>query len=507
VATGSSRESRRAFVTAMLVATALSIFSANPFLSVACVLGFAAIWHGALKSPFRITLATYLSIQWCQVTMLVWLGNIYGVSLAEPQLLSLEPSQTTVSIHATSVKATLYGLAAIAAIAVGFRLVPGASRPISSTEMRFRPAALLGGYLVLLIADIVLLPSLGATTLSQGLFILGDLRMVFASLLVFQWVLKKEAAPLVALIILLEVVIGFGGYFSQFKQIFIVLLLVLLSLAPIAWRRVYPILALVVVAVLALGVVWTAVKADYRTALSEGRREQIVSLTVGNRIATLQDLIGNQSSADLGSSTMILASRIAYTSYLALALQRTPEIQPHTGGALWGAALENVLAPRFLFPGKPPLVPDSDTTARYTGEQVAGAREGTSISMGYAADAYVDFGIFGGLFVSLLLGILYGAMTAFIASRMDQASYFVAVACTVAMLASVAQFEISSVKLLGGIIWAFVGAAAFAKLFWPAARSALLARDATARRPRRAADGPPRPQPSLGEAAALEKPN
>lgn len=472
----SLRDSRATFVTILVVASLLMLASANPRLSLACILVFAWIWSGALASPFRTALAAYLSLQWCQVAFPVGLANLYGASLDTPQSLALEPSSAALAILPTTPGATLFGLGAIGAISLGFRLVPGTSRPFDGVDVHFRPAALLGTYSLFLTVDLFVAPSFQFGSLGQAILVLGELRYVPAALLLYQWILTRRGGGLCALLVLLEVLIGFAGYFSQFKQIFIILATVLLSLVPYAWRRVFPVLCGAIATVLLLGAAWTAVKTDYRSALSQGRAEQVVAIGVGDRIGTLRELMGQQSRESLGTSMIVLANRIGYTTYLAFAMQRTPGVQPHADGALWSMAVQNVLAPRFLFPSKPPLVPDSETTMRYTGQTIAGTAQGTSISMGYAADAYVDFGTIGGLFLCFALGACYGLMTAIIAGRAGGPATFVAVACVIVMLMPVGQFEMSSVKLLGGIIWSFLGALIFMKLIWPATTTRLVDR-------------------------------
>ena len=64
---------------------------------------------------------------------------------------------------------------------------------------------------------------------------------------------------------------------------------------------------------------------------------------------------------------------------------------PHENGALWLDAITRPFMPRLFFPSKT-AINDSERTNYYTGLAVAGAEEGTSISLGYVAESYIDFG-------------------------------------------------------------------------------------------------------------------
>jgi hypothetical protein len=58
---------------------------------------------------------------------------------------------------------------------------------------------------------------------------------------------------------------------------------------------------------------------------------------------------------------------------------------------IWGEAVTRAFTPRILFPDKR-AINDSDLTRQYTGLDVGGTDQGTSISLGYMAESYIDFG-------------------------------------------------------------------------------------------------------------------
>ncbi len=466
-----------------------ALLSANPFVGVACVLAFALIWYGALASPLRTVMAAYLTLQWLQVVGGVLLANFYGADMGEPQSLHLTPTNLTFSIKSMSREAVLFGLAAISLLSLGFRLVPGTARPLGQLDLPYRRLTLLAGYFLLLLLHLIAGPLVGGG-FAQPLIVLGQLRLFFAALLFYKWALDRSGGAAFSAVIAIELIVGFSGFFSGFKQIFFVITIALLTLAPIRWKQVWPLLGAAAASMLVLGTVWTAIKVDYRSALNQGTGTQEVMISLDERLDTLQNLLANTSGSNLQSSSVHLAARMAYTDFLAIVLNRVPEVQPHAEGAIWGEAVQNVLVPRFLYPDKPVMQSTSELTMRYTGLRLASTAEGTSISMGYAADTYVDFGFFGAALVFLLMGVGYGFATSFVVSRFQRRDFFAAIGSAITLLAPAAAFESSIVGMLAGFLWAFIVTAAFASFVWPLFRDFQRAQ-ATSLRP----TAPARPLP------------
>ena len=102
--------------------------------------------------------------------------------------------------------------------------------------------------------------------------------------------------------------------------------------------------------------------------------------------------------------------------YPSLAIARVPSVLPHTNGAILNTALTHIVTPRVFFPDKPDLMSDSDKVRKYSNMRVAGRESNTSIAFGYAAEAYIDFGI-PVMFVPVFcFGLFLGVMYAFFRS-------------------------------------------------------------------------------------------
>lgn len=463
---------RKALLVMVVTIAVGSLFSANPILSLTCVLVLGLIWYNVLKSPYKTIMAAYLTFQWVQITMVVWMANLYRADLSSNQLVALLPSDRVLQIIDTTDQAVLLGLSAISLISLGFRVTLGFRSNSKVLEVPFRLSALFAGYLILLAVNLFAGPAIGGG-LAQAIIALGDLKYLFAALLIYRWILHREGNQFVFAVIAIEVVIGFSGYFAEFKQIFLVAGVALLTLAPLRWKRVFPLLVGGLAIALVLGIGWTSVKGSYRSALNQGDSNQAVTLGVAERWETLQTLAAAQSLDSMGESAISMMDRLSYVKFLAIVLNRIPDIQPHEGGEVWGAAVSHVLLPRIFFADKPSLSSDSELTMRFTGLNLASGGEGTSISIGYVGDSYIDFGVIGACLCFFLLGLLYGATTSLVVRQFSKDESSAAVGCVVVLLMQVSLFETSSIKLLGGYLSSFIITFGFAAIIWPRIRSTM----------------------------------
>ncbi len=203
-----------------------------------------------------------------------------------------------------------------------------------------------------------------------------------------------------------------GAYFSDFKTPLILLFIVYAS----SWRpweahawRFKPrdvAIAVALVGTLAFGaLLWQAgVKVETRKAYdAEISRDPIdrVRLFVQSSTANLPVVFNDTQIVVEG-----LVERISYITFFSRVLDHVPKVQPHANGELLRMATVNAVMPRFLFPDKPELPSDSVYTRRFTGIRVP--EEGTSISIGYMAEFYADWGVTGMLVMVFVYGCWIG---------------------------------------------------------------------------------------------------
>jgi hypothetical protein len=240
-----------------------------------------------------------------------------------------------------------------------------------------------------------------------------------------------------------------GAYYSDFKTPLILMLIVLAagwrpwlgSWWPRSiWAVVKGVPVLVPLTVLLL--VWQGgIKRETREAYGQG----LVGNTPRDRVEFFVDNLRRDLPVlfeDPQPFVETLVERISYVTFFSLVLERVPEREPHAGGELLVSAMQNAFVPRLLFPDKPVLPSDSYYTRRFAG--IAVAEGATSVSIGYMAEFYADWG-FAGMFVSVFLyGAWIGGMLAFVWRFVPLAALRFGAMTVVAL--AVADFEHQFIK-------------------------------------------------------------
>jgi hypothetical protein len=266
----------------------------------------------------------------------------------------------------------------------------------------------------------------------------------------------------------LETLIGFSGFFSDFKSIFFVLLVVLPGAGFIfkGWRLVQFIA--VAVCIFILGAIWSETKGEYRDFLNEGSGQQEVNVPMKERLEKFAELVGRLNLQSLEDGCDKLLARISYVQYFALTIGNVPSGIPYENGALWWGSIKHVFMPRLFFPNKP-AIDDSERTAYYTGVQVGTAEQGASISIGYFGESYIDFGPVGMFAPIFLLGLFYGFIYRFFISYSPKKIIGFALAVSILVFGAY-TIETSNIKILGGNVTDFLAMMVFMKVcgkrFW-----------------------------------------
>ena len=219
---------------------------------------------------------------------------------------------------------------------------------------------------------------------------------------------------------------------------------------------------------LVLTSVWTVIKPSYREFVSQGTRSQTVGVDIGQSLAEVDRLSGVLDADKVVNGFVGAALRISYVEIPSYVMQRVPDILPYQYGALWGEAIYEVLTPRLLFPGKPILPSDSVRTNRYTGKNYETV--GTSVSMGYLIESYIDFGVLGALFIPFVLGMLYSLIAQHILKLGGRYDLTFCIAALIVLFLPVQQFEISNIKLFPGMLWNWIVCSIVVWVVWPRVR-------------------------------------
>ena len=138
--------------------------------------------------------------------------------------------------------------------------------------------------------------------------------------------------------------------------------------------------------------------------------------------------------------------------------------------------------PRLFFPNKPVLQSDTEITQYYTGIIIPGTSSATSISMGYVADSYIDFGVPYMYVPIFLLGILWGLLYRYFIKSAGSA-HLIGYALTVIVLFNAMFFETGIVKLLGSVLTSYLVAFVLLKVAHKIRITALLQRPVVVSQP------------------------
>ncbi len=227
--------------------------------------------------------------------------------------------------------------------------------------------------------------------LAQILTTISTLKWIFFSWYAFSILYSKENKALLIVITVLEFLMGTVAYFSAFKGVIYILIITLLTFVThVNLRHLFRVF-LTVTLLFFMGLIWTAVKGEYRNFLNKGQSIQSVMVTKTDAYEKLSDQVASLDSKRLENSLDDILYRLQYIFHFAKAMDRVPAAVPHEHGKLWWQNLTFNLMPRLLFPNKP-IYEATPKTIKYTGIFYAGYDKGTSFSLGYFAESYVDFG-------------------------------------------------------------------------------------------------------------------
>ncbi|HMJ47614.1 MAG TPA: hypothetical protein VK498_09800 [Ferruginibacter sp.] len=301
--------------------------------------------------------------------------------------------------------------------------------------------------------------------LSQIIFSLIKIKWFFFILFGIQVFLKKKKKKEFYAFAAFEFISGFYSYFSDFKTVmFFMALLFFFFMLKVSLRPL--IFALIMgVASFFLGAYFQGIKGEYRQFINKGSNAQVVSVEKDEALNKLLDIAQEQKEGTFSHSVEEFLDRFQYTYHLAKAMEYVPEKLPYQNGSNWGTTLEFALTPRLLNPSKPNYEA-SVKTSKFTGLHYARARQGVSVSLGYFADSYVDFGYVGMFIPLLLLGFLYGS-TYFFFIKHSSDSYIFNFSVVCAMYMEFYAFEMDSTFLVGRLFATLVTFFLLQKFFFP----------------------------------------
>jgi hypothetical protein len=300
-------------------------------------------------------------------------------------------------------RAFWYMMASLVVLALAFRAGLARTRPPTPAQRTahfrwtVRQMALLYGcgFLVSTVAAV-----LGKGGLSQPAEALGHVKVVALFTSFVYTMSTGRGGKLMLAVVLFEVAIGFTGFLSDFRSVFIFLAIAAIT-ARIRWRFSTGVMGVLgLVSLTALALFWTSVKGEYREYAAQSADSQAIVVPLSDRMDYLANKALNFGDMDLGKTSYALLIRFAYVDIFASVIDVQNLSPEPIFMRQWKEALEHVFEPRIFFPDKPELL-DSEVymrlTRRFLFDEIS---QGTSISVGYMGENFADLG-----FPGMLLGI------------------------------------------------------------------------------------------------------
>ena len=360
---------------------------------IALVLMFLLLWRNNRPG---ILLFAFL-MQWAQViSYVVWM-NVRGVDinfLSPHANIAVIMSCLGLLVMAMVVSKGIGGLSVLSRK----KLIEEASK-INERKMLF---LYLGSTLFLSSIGFVL----GATSgITQVLITLSSLKWIFFLVYGFVAWLNRKNRIILALMVVYEFVTSLYSYFSSFKQVFLIVIILAITFITTITVRQLIYAMLVIIFLGFMGITWSAIKSDYREYVSQGQKQQVVTVSREEALGKLGEQISSLDSRRYQFAMVMTLYRLQYVYHLARTMDRVPAVLPHENGKLWIDNLGFILLPRILFPNKP-IFDATQKTNKYTGLNYGGYSKGTSFGIGYFADCYIDFG-YVGMFIPLIMIALF----------------------------------------------------------------------------------------------------
>lgn len=417
----------------------LQLLFTNGILLCGGMLIFFYIFYN-LQQPYKPSIFTIiLFYHFIQISAAVWQSNSLGldVNYRSPN-------------NSTAVILSYIGLLAIFLPVIYFQnKIPKLSfQKLKNHANKLSIRKTFRAYIISLIV-ISLLAGVGVLvpSLRQIIYSLGNIKWFLFLLFGFQSILKNEMRREFYIICAVEFGLGFLSYFSDFKTVLFYISVLLLTLLSYFKFSRFVLIIPILFALFYGGVLWTSVKSDYRSFLNKGTKTQSVQVEKGEALSKLIELSQNTDESSFEGAKKGFFDRLQYTFHFAKTIDRVPKVIPYQVGDNLASTLSFVLTPRILSPNKG-VYDASVRASKYTGIQYYGVKKGTSVSLGYFADCYIDFGMIGMFIPLIIFGFIYGK-TYFYFIRKSSVNYIFNFSVVGAIYMELFAFESDSIFVFG----------------------------------------------------------
>ncbi len=420
-----------------------AILSKNTVLTISAILVPFILMRLVWRKGDSPILFVAMLLQWTAITVKVFYANYVGEDFVD---LHTYPKEIFTAFY--------LGLIGLIAVAFGINLALRGLNIADKDNFEFDKddynfSKLTRAYLICSVAY----PILFALS-----FTLGGLQQPLSKLLEFKWAvfflfmlysLKTGQYKIFILVACYEIALSFTGYFSAFKDYFFALFI---GMSMVFGNRFKPKHVFPMLLIISLGtyflMIWQYVKPEYRKFLSDGVEAQVSVRTTGESLSKLFNLVADSPPDAIKNGFEYTVNRLEYIDFLSAAISQVPAVIPHTNGDLWGGAFGRIFKPRLLFPNKT-AIDDSEKASLYTGQEFYGADRGTSVSLGYFAESYVDFGMIVMHLSLLFYGFIIGSIYKYVIHSAP--NHIIGTSLVFPMFFIIFNFETALDKIVGAI--------------------------------------------------------
>jgi hypothetical protein len=448
----------RISVVIFLLYSLIFLPSSNPILSLISLVFLpylaATLWRPGEPSVFLVAML----FQWISITIKVFYGNIIGKEFDTLHEFPLNIQEAFFL--------SLYGLFFIVlGIAYFLRKTPSRREELDIEILHYDTKKVIIAYLAyLFFVGLLLKLRFIVPGLFQGIVALNKLKFGFIFFALFISFSKNELRLLAILAVSLEFFLGFLSFFSNFKEIIIIALITYVAFSEKVSGKLIFVSLIILIIGFRLGIIWTGIKGEYRAFLAGGERSQKVVVDKMAALKKIRELIVEYDGSQEEEIIRSLVDRVSYIDHFSASLAYVPEYVDHENGGIWWAAVTHMFTPRLFFPNKP-AIDDSQHLMKYTGMVVADASMGTSISLGYMGDSYIDFGRNFMIVPIFLLGLTFGYVyrNLFLKTRKVVWAYML----IIPLYELSYNLGVTSVKMISELIMFFLTALLFRKFVIP----------------------------------------
>jgi len=444
-----------------LLVGAASIFamiSVNPLTTLACLITLPVLAQLLWRNNEPPVLFVGLGFQWLQISTKVFWADFQGLDILT------DFNQVDIG------GAVWLSLVGLLLMAVTIRMVIHKLPPVRQDTLRIEAARyslnniflmyLLVSFLSLFVFPLIyqIIPPLRTVAIA-----LDGFKWVIFFILSYTVIVQRTRYDLLAIAICFEIILGFTGYFADFRTVFIILFISLLTTESRFILRQWFRAALVLSMLVLLAIFWSAIKMEHRAYISGYSANQAVIVTTEDKLNDIIDLAVSMNINKFNEGAGLLVARVGYVDLFAEAKFRVPRYMKHENGAIWWQALRHVMTPRILFPDKPVLDLEGRLVRKYTSKLESYIKTGTSVSLGYMAESYIDFGVPLMFVPIMLVGLMWGWIYRYFLSRQGELLLMYGFIMTYAEI--LMRYGFHSGKILGGVLSSFIVLALIYKFF------------------------------------------